>query len=362
MNFYKTIEELDDKGIKEELKIWQYMYTIECLSCNKMILTKEAVEYNKKFIERICKSCYEKELETLKDENELNNEIEIEKRLERLKNLIEVLEIEVFDRELLRLISMEYRDVDILSADFIRLFQEYKNESDKEIKKILDEYLRKFDIEEENEDSNNLEKIGEILSSEEHEIWEENIKGFDENEFENENENVINTEGFGLSQNSDSNNLLNIKDFDNESEISDYNLQDLFQENILLNMANQDQIKRIIENALGFAPNALDNALGAEQTLADRIQTAGMGGIVGLEPMLEYQVRRSSPTNLNDAVNHIARREEEAKGQVGQEKNMEEILKEETNKYKKENEMYQKMQKPVNKKDIDDISKQLEQF
>ncbi|PKK60866.1 hypothetical protein RhiirC2_792693 [Rhizophagus irregularis] len=82
MNFYKTIEELDDKGIKEELKIWQYMYTIECLSCNKMILTKEAVEYNKKFIERICKNCYEKELENLKDENGLNNEIEIEKRLE----------------------------------------------------------------------------------------------------------------------------------------------------------------------------------------------------------------------------------------------------------------------------------------
>nr|GBC51343.2 hypothetical protein RIR_jg26018.t1 [Rhizophagus irregularis DAOM 181602=DAOM 197198] len=108
---------------------------------------------------------------------------------------------------------MEYRDVDILSADFIRLFQEYKNESDKEIKKILDEYLRKFDIEEENEDSDNSEKIGEILK------------------------------GFGLSQNSDSNNSLNIKDFDNKSEISDYNLQDLFQENILLNMANQDQIR-----------------------------------------------------------------------------------------------------------------------
>ncbi|CAB4439832.1 unnamed protein product [Rhizophagus irregularis] len=89
--------------------------------------------------------------------------------------------------------------------------------------------------------------------------------------------------------------------------------------------------------------------------------------------MLEYQVRRDSPMNLNNAVN-IARREEEAKGelliktmslnigQIGQEKNMEEILKEETNKYKKENEMYQKMQKPVNEKDINDISKQLEQF
>jgi hypothetical protein len=41
-------------------------------------------------------------------------------------------------------------------------------------------------------------------------------------------------------------------------------------------------------------------------------------------------------------------------GQIGQEKNMEETLKEETNKYKKENEIYQKMQKPVNEKNVDE--------
>ncbi|EXX52954.1 hypothetical protein GLOIN_2v1847961 [Rhizophagus irregularis DAOM 181602=DAOM 197198] len=94
--------------------------------------------------------------------------------------------------------------------------------------------------------------------------------------------------------------------------------------------------------------------------------------IQGLEPTLGYQVRRSSPTNLNDAIN-IARREEEAKNelimkttgvnieQIRQEKNIEEILKEETNK-KEENEIYKKMQKPVNEKDIDELSKALEQF
>ncbi|PKY63452.1 hypothetical protein RhiirA4_492415, partial [Rhizophagus irregularis] len=184
------------------------MYTIECPICNKIILGTEAIEYNEEFYEKICKSC-------LKKRKENNNKTEIEERLERLKNLIKVLEIEVSDGKLLRLINMEYRDVDILSADFIRLFQEYKNESDKEIKRILDEYLKKFDIEEENEDSDNSEKIEEILSPEEHEIWKENTKDFDENEFENENENVINT-GFGLSQNSDSNNSLNIKNSNNE--------------------------------------------------------------------------------------------------------------------------------------------------
>jgi hypothetical protein len=47
-------------------------------------------------------------------------------------------------------------------------------------------------------------------------------------------------------------------------------------------MANQDQIKRIMENALGLTANALDYTLGVGQTLADRIQTAGMGGIVGM--------------------------------------------------------------------------------
>ncbi|EXX61629.1 hypothetical protein RirG_169390 [Rhizophagus irregularis DAOM 197198w] len=72
---------------------------------------------------------------------------------------------------------MGYRDVDILSADFIRKFQEYKNESEKEIRRILDEYLKKFEIEEseeevekENDDTDDSEKIGEILDPEEHEI------------------------------------------------------------------------------------------------------------------------------------------------------------------------------------------------
>ncbi|CAB4443534.1 unnamed protein product [Rhizophagus irregularis] len=189
--------------------------------------------------------------------NELDDKTKTEKRLEQLKNLIKVLEIEVSDGELLRLISMEYKDVDILSADFIKLFQEYKNEADEEIKRILDEYLKKFEIEEEseeevkeeNDDTDKSEKTGEILSPEEHEVWDENTEGFNENEFENENENVINTEGFGLSQNSDSNS--DIENSDTKSELSDYNLQDLFQENILLNMgATRDEVREDFRAAL----------------------------------------------------------------------------------------------------------------
>src|SRR6185369_14460198 len=148
-----------------------------------------------------------------------------------------------------------YTDGQILDEEFIEIFQENRNELEEELRKKLDKLLREqagiIDNEESGEKGNNeesegdntddSEKIGEILDPEEHEIWEENTKDFDENEFENNNENVINTEGFGLSQNSDSNNSLNIKnsdieDSDTESELSDFNLQDLFQENILLNM------------------------------------------------------------------------------------------------------------------------------
>ncbi|GBC30196.2 hypothetical protein GLOIN_2v1791176 [Rhizophagus irregularis DAOM 181602=DAOM 197198] len=513
MESYMKIKELDDEEIIREIRKWYATNVTECPLCNKMILKKEAVKYNKEFTGEICKSCSERE------ENDVS---ETELRVKRIQKICEGAEVEVTEGEILRMINMDYTDGEILNWKFIKLFQENKNELEEVIKEILDKYLEEqIEIEENNEekeDTNDSEKIGEILDPEEYEIWEGNSEDFNENEVENNDENIINTGGFSLSQNSDSNNSLNIKDSDiensdSESEVSNYNLQDLFQEN----MANQDQIKRIVENAIGLAPNTLDNALGAGQTLIDRIQTAGMGGIVGmptfsgkededvndwirqfevaftvsgrtegnvgggicnqnkanvaitclrgtalqwyneekervaanlvnwcdhnddrnlknklinrftredvkrrkmieltrikqeknesveeytrrfrsilriatrgqalhdmyqvnyyiqgLEPTLGYQVRRGNPTNLNDAIN-IARGEEEAKNklimktmgvnmeQIRQEKNIEEILKEETNK-KEENEIYKKMQKPVNEKDIDELSKALEQF
>ncbi|PKY49336.1 hypothetical protein RhiirA4_422868 [Rhizophagus irregularis] len=220
-----------------------------------MMLRTEAIEYSVEFSEKICKNCFEERKENnneitekekatiiaekwiekghvnvtiggimrllklgyneirlendkefinryieyndlLDDEliiklNELNDETEIEKRLERLKNLIKVLEIEVSDEELLRLMNMEYKDIDILK-------------------------------------------------------------------------------GFGLSQNSDSNNSLNIKDSDNESELSDYNLQDLFKEE---NMgATRAEMLRALEGALGYAPNTLDGAVPVGQTVNERIE------------------------------------------------------------------------------------------
>ena len=442
------------------------------------------------------------------------------------------LKIIMIEGELLRLISMGYTDGEILDKEFIEIFQENKNKSEKELKKKLDKLLKEqtgiMDSEESGEKSDNeeseedntdeSEKIGEILSPEEYEEWNENIENINEGEIEN----IINTGGFNLSQESSSSELFinpgNINS-DTESELSDYNLQDLIQENILLNMATEVQMKRMLENALGLPPNALDNVLGVGQTVADRITTAGNGGIVGmptfsgkededvndwirqfevaftvsgrpegnvggglcrqnkaniaitclrgialqwyneekervaanlvnwcnhnddrnlksklinrftredvkrrkmieltrikqganesveeytrrfrsilriatrgqalhdtyqanyfiqgLEPMLGYHVRRGSPTNLNDAIN-IARREEEARGellmktmglnigQVGQEKNMEEILREETNKYKKMNPIAEELQnKEVKNDEMDEIIKKLERM
>ncbi|PKY60627.1 hypothetical protein RhiirA4_484547, partial [Rhizophagus irregularis] len=196
---------------------------------------------NNKFWRKICRSCSEREEEDIDG---------IDKRIRELKKICDEMKIIVTEGELLRLTSMGYTDGQILDEEFIEIFQENKNELERELRKKLDKLLREqagiinegSDEEGDNEESeedniDESEKIGEILSPEEYEMWNENDEGFNENEFGNENENVINTGGFDLSQNSDLNNSLNIKNSDiensdNESELSDYNLQDLFQENI----------------------------------------------------------------------------------------------------------------------------------
>ncbi|RGB23900.1 hypothetical protein C1646_773844, partial [Rhizophagus diaphanus] len=431
MEYYVVIKELNDEEIVKELKKWYSTNIIECPLCQKMILIKEAIDYNKEFEGRICKSCFEKEennnkielrierimkiceraeikltrekiiqvlkmgyedkeivswgfielfqenknkseeaikeildkylkkeMNTEENENEeTTNEItETEERLSRIKGLIEYSKIEATEGELLMLIRMGYTDSDIIRKEFIEKFQANKEKSGEGIKRILDEYLRKFnddheEINEENElsieemvqklmkerdevqgevteieirkllewgynsrvilsnriifqyrklkmeldpykeddkevkeklrdyileveeddyDTDNSEKIGEILSPGEHEEWDENIENIGEDEIKNN----INTGDFGSSQNSDSNNSLNIKDSDNKSGIFDYNLQELFQKEIL-NMATENQMKRIVENALGLPANALNAPLGAGVNIAERIENAG---------------------------------------------------------------------------------------
>src|SRR6185369_2377392 len=123
MGNYMTIKELDDEGVIEELRRWYSTNAMECPLCNKMILKKEAIEYNKEFIGEICKSCFEREEE---------NTDGIDKRIKELKKICDEMKIIITEGELLRLTSMGYTDGQILDEEFIEIFQENRNESKEE--------------------------------------------------------------------------------------------------------------------------------------------------------------------------------------------------------------------------------------
>ncbi|CAB4416254.1 unnamed protein product [Rhizophagus irregularis] len=207
----------------------------------------------------------------------------------------------ITEGELLRLTSMGYMNGEILDEEFIEIFQENRNGLEEELRKKLDKLLKeqagiissegsgeKSDDEESEKEDNTdeSEKIGEILSPEEYEEWNENIENINEEGIEN----IINTGGFNLSQESDSSDLFinpgNINS-DTESELSDYNLQDLFQENILLNMgATRDEMREDFRAAL-LAATGHDiggnwAGLIPANLLANAIEDAGniAGGIV----------------------------------------------------------------------------------
>ncbi|CAB4484818.1 unnamed protein product [Rhizophagus irregularis] len=275
---YMEVIDLEDKELRKEIHKWLNENTTWCERCeirwmNNMFRLGVIV----------CKNCEEEDVD------------EIDDRVKRLQKIFEDIGTIITEEELLRLTSMGYTDGEILDKEFIEIFQENKNESEKELKKKLDKLLKEqggmIDSEESGEKSDNeeseedntddSEKTGEILSPDE--IWDENIENFNKDEFEDEIENNINRGGIDLSQNSDTNSSLNIKNSDNESELSDYNLQDLFQENIL-NMATENQIKRLIENALGYPANTLNAAVGAGTSLIDRIENAGneAGGVISV--------------------------------------------------------------------------------
>ncbi|RGB22098.1 hypothetical protein C1646_678082 [Rhizophagus diaphanus] len=113
-----VIKELNNEEIVKELKKWYNMNIIECPLCQKMILIKEAVDYNKEVEGRICKSCFEKE--------EDNNKIEV--RMEKIMKICERAEIKITREEIIQVLKMGYEDKEIVSWGFIKLFQENKNE------------------------------------------------------------------------------------------------------------------------------------------------------------------------------------------------------------------------------------------
>ncbi|GET53753.1 hypothetical protein GLOIN_2v1846315 [Rhizophagus irregularis DAOM 181602=DAOM 197198] len=262
---YMEVIDLEDKELRKEIHKWLNKNTTWCERCeirwmNDMFRLGWMDDMSR-VRGMVCKDCEEENID------------EIDDRVKRLQKIFEDIGTIITEEELLRLTSMGYTDGEILDKEFIEIFQENKND---------EESGERSDNEESEEDNtDDSEKIGEILSPDER--WDEDIENFNEEEFEDEVENVINRGDSDLSQNSDTNSSLNIKNSDNESELSDYNLQDLFQENIL-KMATEGQIKRVIENALGFPANTLNAAVGAGGSLIERIENAGneAGGTISI--------------------------------------------------------------------------------
>ncbi|PKY59043.1 hypothetical protein RhiirA4_481477 [Rhizophagus irregularis] len=181
------IIDLEDKELIKEIHKWLNGNTTWCERC-------EIRWMNNMFRlgENICEDCKEEDID------------EIDDRIKRLKKTFEDIGIIIIEGELLRLTNIGFTDGEILDKEFIEIFQENRNESEKELKKKLDKLLKEqagiIDSEESGEKSDNeeseenntddSEKIGEMLSQEEYEGWDENIENFDEDEFEGEVKNI----------------------------------------------------------------------------------------------------------------------------------------------------------------------------
>jgi hypothetical protein len=161
---YMEVIELEDKELRKEIHKWLNENTTWCERCEiRWMNSMFRIGGN------ICKDC-EKE-----DINEIDN------RVKRLKKIFEDIGMIIIEEELLRLTNMGFTDGEILDKEFIEIFQENKNKSEKELKKKLDKLLKEqagiIDSEESGEKGDNeesegdntddSEKTGEILNPDE---------------------------------------------------------------------------------------------------------------------------------------------------------------------------------------------------
>ncbi|RGB40470.1 hypothetical protein C1646_753314, partial [Rhizophagus diaphanus] len=195
---------------------------------------------NKNELEEVIKRILDKYLK--KENEETTNEItETEERLRKVKELIKYLEIEVNEGELLieeiKRILDEYLEISVNENEEINEENELSIEEmvqkllkernevletvteieihDKKVREKLNEYILELENKKKDEyDTDESEKIEEILSPGEYDKWDKNIENIRENEIENN----INTEKFNLSQELDKNSLL-INNSDTESEL-----------------------------------------------------------------------------------------------------------------------------------------------
>jgi hypothetical protein len=199
----------------------------------------------------ILKEEFFKRFQRIKDEldNVVKNELEkwlFEEKVQELLKEKEEKLAKVTEYEIKELLKWGYDREEIFEEDIIKEYRRLDTEiniyddNEEEVKERLDNYIRIWKLTKEKERDEEIELISNI--SEDKEI-ERTVNNEDEDE--NKFEKPINTNDFELFEESDSENL-NIKPKDinknNESDLSDYYIKNLFEE--IDNMAaQQNQVR-----------------------------------------------------------------------------------------------------------------------
>ncbi|GES76172.1 ribonuclease H-like domain-containing protein [Rhizophagus clarus] len=164
-------------------------------------------------------------------------------------------------------------------------------------------------------------------------------------------------------------NLINWADNDNDNDLKHRIRQKFTNEEIRRKkMLELRRMKQGINEGIGEYVRRFRNLLKIAtrgHAWDDAIQVDSF--IEGLEPTIEYNVRMWNPGNLNEAI-ELAKRIEGAKngllGKIIPEQNnsMENILRENTQKYKKPNPVKQHMEEPVTDDKMDELIKKFEKM
>jgi hypothetical protein len=194
----------------------------------------------------ILKEEFFKKFQRIKDEldNVVKNELEkwlFEEKVQELLKEKEEKLTKVTEYEIRELLKWGYDREEIFEEDIIKEYRRLDTEINiyddnvEEVKERLDNYIRIWKLTKEKEKDEEIELISNINEDKEIERIVNN-----EDEDENKLEKLINTDDFELFEESDSENL-NTKPEDinknNESDLSDYYIENLFEE--INNMAAQ---------------------------------------------------------------------------------------------------------------------------
>ncbi|RGB21942.1 hypothetical protein C1646_776947 [Rhizophagus diaphanus] len=206
-----------------------------------------------------------KELENKSDDKDDGEEEIITSVYEHLAGT----ENELTKVDIQRILKLGFDKYEIIVDGFVREYKSIQEKVDKEVHRALYSHLTKRGIirnpEEDDTDSQRTSEIEIIDQDEDEETSENNLSN-------NSGENIINTPTFGSSQNSDSNNS-NFEDIELESDLSDIEILTV----PIITMATEDQVRRILENALGFPNNALNAQLAPGRNLTGQKKTLMIG-------------------------------------------------------------------------------------